>query len=49
MVGTPQARAVALAASLSPIWARILELGPMKVMPASSQALANSAFSERNP
>ena len=49
MVGTPQAWAMALAVSLSPIWARILEEGPMKVMPARSQARAKSAFSLRKP
>ena len=49
MVGTLQALAMALAVSLSPIWARILEEGPMKVIPASSQARAKSAFSLRKP
>ncbi|CUQ37325.1 Uncharacterised protein [Flavonifractor plautii] len=49
MVGTPQAWAMALAVSLSPIWARMVEEGPMKVMPASSQARAKSAFSLKKP
>ena len=49
MVGTRQALAMDLAVSLSPIWARIWEEGPIKVMPASSQALAKSAFSDKKP
>ena len=49
MMGTPQAMAVALAASLSPIWARMWEGGPMNLMPAASQAAAKAAFSERKP
>ena len=49
MMGTPQAMAVALAASLSPIWASTAEEGPTKVTPASSQARAKSAFSDRKP
>ena len=49
VVGTPQAWAMALAVSLSPIWARMVEEGPMKVMPASSQARAKSAFSLKKP
>ncbi len=49
MMGTPQAMAVDLAASLSPIWARMWEGGPMNLMPFCSQARAKSAFSLRKP
>ena len=48
-MGTPQPMAICLAASLSPIRAMVSDLGPMKAMPASSQARTKSAFSERKP
>lgn len=38
-----------LAVSLSPIWERMCDGGPMKVIPASSQARAKSAFSLKKP
>lgn len=40
---------MALAVSLSPIWERMCDGGPMKVIPASSQARAKSAFSLKKP
>ena len=49
MTGTPQATAIFLASSLSPILARTELGGPMNLMPASSQARAKAAFSERKP
>ncbi len=49
MTGTPQATAIFLASSLSPILASTLLGGPMNFIPASSQALAKAAFSERKP
>ena len=45
-VGTPALSAALLAATLSPI---LSSRGPIKVIPASSQALAKSAFSDKNP
>ena len=48
-VGTQHSRAICFAASLSPILARTSDLGPMNLIPASSQAFAKSAFSERKP
>ena len=47
--GTLAARAASRAASLSPSAAMVFGRGPMKVMPAASQAFANSAFSAKNP
>ena len=49
MMGTPQAMAICLAESLSPILSRISEGGPMNLIPAASQARAKSAFSDRKP
>ena len=48
-IGTPAARAAARAASLSPSAAMVAGRGPMKAMPASSQACANAAFSAKKP
>lgn len=47
--GTPNADTAALAVILSPMVPMALAGGPMKTMPASCRAAANSAFSERNP
>ena len=49
VVGTPQATAICLAVSLSPIRSSTWEDGPMNLMPAASQARAKSAFSLRKP
>ena len=49
MTGTPASIIVSLAVILSPM-RRIMSLvGPMNLMPLSSQILANPAFSARNP
>ena len=47
--GWPAALAIPRAVTLSPSWSRIFGFGPTKAMPASPQARANAAFSERNP
>ncbi len=47
--GRPASRAAALAWILSPIRSITSGEGPTKVIPASAQARAKSAFSERNP
>ena len=47
--GTPAAAMVALAATLSLIAWIVPGDGPTKVRPASAQARANAAFSDRNP
>ena len=49
MTGAPAAIAVRRAAVLEPIARIESDEGPMKAMPASSQAAAKSAFSERKP
>ena len=48
-VGTPTFCANVRAVVLSPIIRSSFGRGPTKVMPASSQAWAKSAFSERKP
>ena len=48
-VGTDASSASARAATLSPINFSSSGRGPTNVMPASTQACANSAFSDRNP
>ncbi len=45
----PAARAAVTAVALLPAISRISAGGPMKVMPASTQACARSGFSERKP
>ena len=47
--GTPAAATVALARILSPIASIAAAGGPMKTSPASAQARAKAAFSDRNP
>ena len=47
--GTPAAAISCLAAILSPIAAMACGAGPTKVSPASAQAWANAAFSDRKP
>ena len=47
--GTPAAAMVALAASFDPIASITSAGGPTNVSPASLQALANEAFSDKNP
>ncbi len=47
--GTPAATAARRPATLSPRLRIISPVGPMKAMPAFSQASAKSAFSARNP
>ncbi len=49
MVGTPASKAISLAFNLSPILPRTSLDGPIKVIPASSQARAKSAFSDKKP
>ena len=48
-IGTPAAFISSRARVLEPIASIALAGGPMKVMPASSHALANGAFSARKP
>ena len=48
-IGTPAAFISSRARVLEPIASIALAGGPMNVMPASSQALANGAFSARKP
>ncbi len=48
-VGRPASRAAWIARALLPVSSRIWCVGPMKVMPASSQACARSGFSDRKP
>ena len=47
--GTPASAIMALAVTLSPIAAMVSGAGPTKISPASAQARANAAFSDRNP
>jgi hypothetical protein len=47
--GAPAAETVARAAVLLPISRIASVLGPMKMMPAASQASTKSSFSERKP
>ena len=47
--GTPASAIMALAASLSPMASIVPGDGPTKIRPASAQARANAAFSDRNP
>ncbi len=47
--GTPASTASRRAEVFSPMRAMVSLRGPMKTSPASSQALANAAFSARNP
>ena len=47
--GTPAARAASTARTLLPAISSTRGGGPMKVMPASAQALARSGFSDRKP
>ncbi len=47
--GTPAATTVALARILSPITSTALAGGPIKTSPASAQAAAKPAFSDRKP
>ena len=48
-VGTPASAMAALAAILSPMASMVSGAGPTKISPASAQARANAAFSDRNP
>ena len=48
-VGTPARAAMARADTLSPSRRRVSGRGPMKAIPASAQASANSGDSERKP
>ncbi|KJL33838.1 hypothetical protein RL72_00088 [Microbacterium azadirachtae] len=48
-VGTPRSVTASLAVILSPIVRMASAVGPMKTMPACSQASAKAAFSARNP
>ncbi len=47
--GTPASTATRRAEVFSPMSAIVSLRGPMKTIPASSQARANSAFSARKP
>ena len=47
--GTPAARAAATAVALLPAISSTAADGPMKVMPASTQACARPGFSDRKP
>ena len=47
--GTPAAAMMALALTLSPMAAMVSAAGPTKISPASAQARANAAFSDRKP
>jgi hypothetical protein len=47
--GTPIEIARLRAATLLPSWTMVSGLGPMKVMPASAQAWANSGLSDSRP
>ena len=47
--GKPRLSTKLRARTLSPIKSMVSGRGPMKAMPASSQALANPAFSDRKP
>ena len=47
--GTPALAIRALAVTLSPIAAIVSGAGPTKISPASAQARANAAFSDKNP
>ena len=47
--GTPASAMIAFARTLEPIASMASGRGPTKVSPASAQARANPAFSERNP
>jgi hypothetical protein len=49
MMGTPRALAILRAVALSPMAPMARGGGPMKTMPASSQASAKSGRSARNP
>jgi len=49
MIGTPACFISSRARVLEPIASIALAGGPMKTTPASSSALANVAFSARNP
>ena len=49
VMGTPAASILARAAVFEPMAAMALAGGPMKVMPARSQASGSSRFSERKP
>jgi hypothetical protein len=48
-IGTPPPRISSRARVLEPIASIALAGGPMKTIPASSQAVANGAFSARKP
>jgi hypothetical protein len=48
-IGTPASAMISRARVFEPIASMALGGGPMKTMPASSQARANTAFSARNP
>ena len=47
--GTPASAIAAFAATLSPIAAMVSGAGPTKISPASAQARAKAAFSDKNP
>ncbi len=47
--GTPAAAMIALASTLEPMAAIVSGAGPTKMSPASTQARANAAFSDRKP
>ena len=47
--GTPAAAMIALASTLEPMAAIVPGAGPTKMSPASAQARANAAFSDRKP
>ena len=48
-VGTPAARAAAIARALLPVSVSTSALGPTNVMPASAQASARCGFSDMKP
>ena len=48
-IGTPASRMISRALVLEPIASMASAGGPMKTMPASSQARAKAAFSARKP
>ena len=49
MTGTPAAIATRRALALSPNWRMVSAFGPMKVIPAATQASTKSGFSDSRP
>ena len=49
MTGTPASMATLRAEALSPSARMVAAFGPMKVIPAASQASTNSGFSDSSP